>query len=78
MGHRFHGIGDQPDLGWHSHSLAWSVDGLYVMVNAWWEPLTFTMQTGGQWRVVLSTAPAAFDGVTCVVAPRSVVVLERA
>ena len=73
----FHGVGAQPDLGWHSHSLAWSVDGLYVMVNAWWEPLEFEVQTDGEHHVVLSTAPATFDGATCVVAPRSVVVLER-
>lgn len=73
----FHGVGAQPDLGWHSHSLAWSVDGLYVMVNAWWEPLTFEVQTTGDWQLVLSTAPARLDGTTCVVPPRSVVVLER-
>ena len=73
----FHGVGAQPDLGWHSHSLAWSVDGLYVMVNAWWEPLTFEVQTAGEWQLVLSTAPAKLDGTTCAVPPRSVVVLER-
>lgn len=77
VGHRFHGIGEQPDLGWHSHSLAWSVGDLYVMVNAWWEPLTFQVQQPGPWTVALSTGPAEHDGAEHTLPPRTVVVLER-
>ncbi len=74
---RFHGIGDRIDEGWHSHSFAWQSDDLYVMVNAWWEPLTFAVQAPGEWSVALATAPAvvAPDGFT--VASRSIVVLQR-
>jgi isoamylase len=70
-----------PDLGAHSRSLAWSVGDLYVMVNAWWEPLGFRLQAPGPWCRVLDTMdPDATvvgvpDGHT--VGPRSIVVLER-
>lgn len=74
---RFHGTGPQPDLGWNSHSLAWCSGDLYVMANAWWEPLTFEVQQPGEWRLALATAPPEPDGDQWKVAPRSVVVLER-
>ena len=52
------------DLAYHSRSLAFYLDGasqqdvdLYVMINAYWEDLTFTVQEGqtGQWRRVIDT-----------------------
>jgi glycogen operon protein len=70
---RFHGVDEQIDEGFLSHSLAWCTGDLYVMVNAWWEPLTFGMHEPGDWRMVLATA--APEGRT--LAPRSVVVWER-
>jgi glycogen operon protein len=74
---RFHGVGAEPDLGWHSHSLAWCSGDLYVMSNAWWEPLTFEVQQAGEWRVALASVPPETDGLTWTLAPRSIVVLER-
>ena len=72
-GFRFHGVDQDVDDGWNSHSLAWCVDDLYVMVNAWWQPLRFGLHEPGEWQRVLCTAEP--DGL--VVAPRSVVVFER-
>jgi glycogen operon protein len=77
-----------PDTGESSRSLAWSVGNLYVVANAYWEPLTFTIQAEGPWVRVVDTsltspddivdpadapaAPASYE-----VAARSVVILER-
>jgi glycogen operon protein len=74
---RFHGTGAQPDLGWDSHSLAWCSGDLYVIANAWWEPLTFEVQQPGEWQLALATAPPEQDGGSWTVSPRSVVILER-
>ena len=69
---RWYGVGPAADLAYHSRSLAFYLDGvsqpdvdLYVMINAYWEDLTFTVQEGqtGQWRRVIDTAldsPADF------------------
>ena len=78
-------MGPNIDEGFYSRSIAWNVGDLYVMVNAWWEPLVFDVQAMGPWRSVLATAgsaelepsPTAPGGVRCSVAPRSIVVLER-
>lgn len=70
---RCYGVGSEVDDSHESRSIAWCANGLYVMVNAWWEPLTFEVQEPGEWAVVLATAEP--DGLT--LAPRSVVVLER-
>jgi glycogen operon protein len=60
----WHGVGPDPDLAYHSRSLAWFLDGsplgdedLYVMINAWNQPLTFTVQEFDRhpWRVVVDT-----------------------
>lgn len=78
----FHGVGPAIDEGYESRSLAWVSSGLYVMVNAWWEPLEFGLHEPGDWRVVLASAPplaSAFDEArlrTLTVAPRSTVVLR--
>jgi isoamylase len=67
---RFYGVGSEVDTSFESRSLAWSAGGLYVMVNALWEPLTFEFQEAGPWVEVVSTATP--DGTT--LAARSVVV----
>jgi glycogen operon protein len=79
------GANGGPDLGHESRSIAWAVDGLYVMANMWWEPVEFTVQVPGDWRLVIDTtvdvvnamesAPASGPAVT--VGPRSIVVLRR-
>ena len=82
---RFYGVGPTIDEGYLSHSLAWCSGDLYVMVNMWWEPLTFEVQEPGPWELAVSTvgeqaselvAPAAPSG-TFTLAPRSIVVLRR-
>ncbi len=84
---RWFGAHGGPDPGRESRSLAWQVGDLYVMANAWWEPLEFAVQVAGPWRRVVDTGVAPPDdivdddpetGSTYVAAPRSVVVLERA
>lgn len=70
---RFHGVALEVDESYESRSLAWCANGLYVMVNAWWEPLTFEVHEPGAWQMVLATAEP--NGHT--LAPRSVVVLRQ-
>jgi glycogen operon protein len=48
---RWYGVGPSTDMGDHSHTLAYALHGasqgdddLYVMINAYHEPLTFTVQ----------------------------------
>lgn len=77
-GFRFYGVGADVDDGYESRSIAWSSGGLYVMVNAWWEPLTFTVQEHGPWQHELATAAPTIDRPgTFTLAPRSIVVLRR-
>ncbi len=94
----WHGTEGAPDSGADSRSLAFFLDGssladddLYVMANAYWEPLTFRIQQGraGEWLLVVDTSAAAPDdfreaskrvAVTTLdytVAARTVVVLLR-
>ncbi len=62
---RWHGVGAQPDQSYVSHTLAFFLQGaylsdadLYVMINAYWEDLDFTIQEGqaAQWRRVVDTS----------------------
>jgi isoamylase len=69
----FHGVDMEPDGAWESRSLAWETDDLYVMVNMWWEPLTFAVHAPGEWGEALRTAP----GTGLTVAPRSILVLTK-
>ncbi len=92
----WYGTEHAPDLAWHSRSLAFSLNGdsqqdvnLYVMINAWWEPLEFGIHKGSasDWSRVVDTSltsphdisepgdeqPLASPFYT--VGPRSVVVL---
>jgi glycogen operon protein len=92
----WHGVGPAPDLSYRSRSLAFCLQGasqgdrdLYVMINAYWEPLAFAIQRGPAetWLRVIDTsrdspddfrepgAEVAIGSTTYVVEPRSVVVL---
>jgi isoamylase len=90
---RWFGTTGAPDTGPWSHSLAWHLSGarygegdLYVMVNAHWQPLEFSIQVPGQWRRIVDTTRQAPEHVlarseappvdaTVTVADRSIVVL---
>ena len=93
---QWYGVGRDVDMSFFSHTLAYCLHGasegdsdLYVMINAYWEPLDFTIQEGqaGQWRRAVDTSlpspqdvpdtPAQVDKLTYRVAPRSVVVFEK-
>ena len=61
----WHGVGSEPDLSEPSHSLAFCLrgasqqdDDVYVMINAWWQPLTFNFQgeRPDQWKRVIDTS----------------------
>ena len=85
---RFFGASGEADTAEHSRSLAWTVGDLYVIVNAYWEPLEFAIQTAGPWTRVVDTSRLSPDDVVDPgaapvvgdrydVAARSVVILER-
>ena len=95
---RWYGVGPEPDLSFDSHSLAFALHGashgdvdLYVMINAYWEPLRFVIHEGGavDWLRVVDTSlespgdfleegsEAAIVTSAYVVAARSVVILVR-
>ncbi|HRB02989.1 MAG TPA: alpha-amylase family glycosyl hydrolase [Ilumatobacteraceae bacterium] len=74
----FFGVGVQVDERPESRSIAWCANGLYVMVNAWWEPLVFEVQVPGEWQSALSTAGSAEQvGATVTVPARSITVLRQ-
>ncbi len=61
---RWYGVGPSVDLSFDSHSLAYCLHGasqgdcdLYVMINAYHEPLVFEIQEGsaGGWERVIDT-----------------------
>ena len=72
-GHRFYGVDGAPDTGPTSRSLAFATDQLYVMINAWWEPLRFVVQEPGPWEPAMATVVANDEDVP----PRSVRILRR-
>jgi isoamylase len=74
----FYGAESEPDTSVESRSVAWSAGGLYVMANAWWEPLRFEFQETGRWVVALSTATSTTRSEVISVAPRSMLVWRRA
>lgn len=95
---RWYGVGPEPDLAYASHSLALCLHGaseddrdLYVMINAYWEPLVFRIQEGAasEWQRVVDTAAASpddfhvpgaetpLDSLDYRLQPRSTVVLIR-
>jgi isoamylase len=90
------GTGLKIDLSESSHTLAFSLQGasqqdddLYVMVNAYWEQLSFHIQEGNprEWKRIVDTSlPSpedfsaegkAIETLDYLVAPRSIVVLLR-
>jgi len=92
----WYGVGPMADRSNDSHSLAFCLygasqgdDDIYVMINAYWEPLEFEIQEGTaqEWRRIVDTAlpsPADFsdqglrlERTQYVVDPRSIVVLLR-
>ena len=85
---RWFGVTGAPDTGGDSRSLAWHVEGMYVLANMWWEPLEFQVQVPGAWvRLIDTSTPAGFVDAdraslgadpTVHVAPRSIVVLVPA
>jgi isoamylase len=93
---KWYGVGSQVDLSHASHSLAYCLHGesandsdLYVMINAYWEPLSFAIQEGepGDWTRIVDTSeespndftdtPAVLTSSSYTVQARSVVVLVR-
>ena len=95
---QWYGVGANTDQSDSSHSLAYSLKGaslgdadLYVMINAYWDALPFTVQEGqaSDWRVAVDTsrqspndifAPGtepAIASLTYTVQPRSIAVLLR-
>ena len=93
---RWYGVGPLPDLSYESRSLAFHLDGcsqadraMYVMINAYWEPLTFTIQATprAKWARVIDTGAQSPDDFrdagmeavvaspVCEIGPRSIVVL---
>lgn len=74
---RFYGASGEVDESHDSRSIAWCASGLYVMVNAWWEPVEFKVQEPGEWKVALATAPSRLEGDNATVAARSIVILKR-
>lgn len=72
--HRFYGAEGPVDTSDGSRSLAFATDELYVMVNAWWEPLQFATQESGDWQPELATVPGAIAGP---VPPRSIRILRK-
>lgn len=92
----WHGTSAQPDLTYDSRSLAFYLRGasagdsdLYVMINAWWEPLNFDIQQPGPWKRVVDTSLASPNDIVETgqevplsdaayrVGPRSVVILLK-
>jgi pullulanase/glycogen debranching enzyme len=82
------GTAGPPDIGESSRSLAWSVGDLYVIANAYWEPLRFAIQATGPWVRIVDTSLAPPEDIvdpgdrpalsgSYDVAARSVVILER-
>jgi isoamylase len=92
----WYGVGGAVDLSYQGHSLAFCLHGasqndddIYVIINAYWEPLTFVIQEGTalEWRKIVDTGlPSPRDlspfgepieGMNYQVAPRSIVVFTR-
>ncbi|MBV8312311.1 MAG: glycogen-debranching protein, partial [Planctomycetaceae bacterium] len=69
---QWHGVGDSTDLSYNSHSLAYCLRGasqsdcdLYVMINAYHEPLTFEIQesASGGWKRSVDTGLESPDDI---------------
>jgi glycogen operon protein len=56
----WHGVGDAADRSWTSHSVAYRLNeqngcSLYVMLNSYWEALTFQLPDDTGWRRMIDT-----------------------
>lgn len=95
---QWYGVGPQADTTFTSHSLVFCLHGasqgdndLYVMINSYWEDLTFAIQEGTaqKWKRVVDTALASpndiaepgfessLTSLSYVVKARSIVVLRK-
>jgi glycogen operon protein len=95
---KWYGVGKDVDWSYESHSLAYCLHGrsqndgdLYVMINGYWQPLTFTIQEGepSEWKRIVDTSvdspddfldpfvASALSSLDYKVQSRSVVVLLR-
>ena len=95
---KWYGVGKRMDLSYESRSLAYCLHGaslsdsdLYVMINAYWLPLEFSIQEGtpGDWKQIVDTHLGGPDdfrdpetvshlaSLAYTVQPRSVVVFIR-
>jgi glycogen operon protein len=95
---KWYGVGDSVDLSPDSRSLAYCLHGasqqdddIYVMINAYWQPLDFTIQEGvpEDWKRVVDTSLPSpndiveqteapnIDTLVYTVGPRSMVALKR-
>jgi isoamylase len=81
----WYGANGSVDLGQQPRTLAYGLHGesdLYVMINAFWEPVRFHIQEGKDWKGIVDTSRQALleepvSSGDYEVAARSVVVLER-
>jgi glycogen operon protein len=92
----WYGVTGAIDFSTSSHAVAYCLrggshqdDDLYVMINAFWQPLRFEIQEGHDWRIIVDTsleAPhdfvenaqaAAVTAPYCLVEGRSIVVFIR-
>jgi glycogen operon protein len=69
---RWYGVGDSTDLSYNSHSVAYCLSGaslgdcdLYVMINAYHEPLRFEIQksASGGWKRAIDTGLVSPDDI---------------
>ncbi|MGZ5563877.1 MAG: glycogen debranching protein, partial [Chthoniobacterales bacterium] len=82
----WYGPNGDVDLSWESRALAYYLHGandLYVMINAFWEPVLFHIQEGKEraWTRLVDTSrqnitEEPVGSLPYQVAPRSIVVLE--
>jgi isoamylase len=63
---QWYGPEGAPDFSESSHTLAYAISGalqgdtdIYVMINAYWEDVAFTVQQGGGWVRVIDTSQAS-------------------
>ena len=66
----WHGVATVPDLATNSHSIAFYLRGrasgdtdIYVMINAYWGDLVFTIEAPGPWLRIVDTSLASPDDI---------------
>lgn len=79
-----HWYGAEGSVDFASHTLAYCLHGernLYVLINAFWEPVTFRVQEGKDWMRLVDTSrddliEEPIGSLTYKMTPRSIAVLE--